>query len=142
LALACTAGAFLQLNNATAHKEATMELLTAELRAQLPALYALEKNPDPMVYLRLFTPDNHWTWLVTEGSPEDADFRFSGLVIGFEKEWGYFVLSELQAARGPDGLPIERDLCFESAPMGEVKKREQLKIGDEKTVGVSPTEGR
>jgi hypothetical protein len=34
----------------------------------------------------------------------------SMLVVGFEREFGYFSLSELQTARGVMGHPIERDL--------------------------------
>jgi hypothetical protein len=41
-------------------------------------------------------------------------------VIGFEREWGYFALSELEAAKGPLGLPIERDLHFEPTPISQV----------------------
>jgi hypothetical protein len=37
-----------------------------------------------------------------------------------ESEWGYFVLSELQAAKGPLGLPIERDLYFKPTPMSRL----------------------
>ena len=36
-----------------------MKLLTDELRAQLPALYAQEKETDPMVYAKFFTPVRH-----------------------------------------------------------------------------------
>ena len=89
-----------------------MELLTDELRAQLPALYAQEKEKDPMVYAKFFTPWTGWTWFVTEGSQEGEDFIFFGYVIGFEKEWGYFSLNELSSVRGPGGLTIERDLHF------------------------------
>ena len=42
---------------------------------------------------------------------------FFGLVIGFEQELGYFSLTELEAARGPLGLPIERDQHFEPKPL-------------------------
>lgn len=35
------------------------------------------------------------------------------------EEWGYFVLSELSEARGPLGLPIERDLYFKPGPFSE-----------------------
>lgn len=35
-----------------------------------------------------------------------------GLVIAFEEEWGYPVLSEIASARAPLGLPVERDLWF------------------------------
>ena len=45
-----------------------MELLTAELRARLPARYSQEHNQDPTVHSKFFTPDSNWTWLVTEGS--------------------------------------------------------------------------
>jgi Protein of unknown function (DUF2958) len=89
-----------------------MELLTDELRAQLPALYAQEKEKDPMIHAKYFTPWTSWTWYVTEGSQEDDDFIFFGYVIGFEKEWGYFSLNELSSIRGPGGLTIERDLHF------------------------------
>lgn len=102
-----------------------MQLLTDELRAKLPRLYAQENVPDKMVYLKFFTPDSNWTWYVIEGQPEDDDFIFFGHVYGFEAEWGYFSLSELQSARGPRGLPIERDLYFEPAPWSVVKARHE-----------------
>jgi len=101
-----------------------MELLTVEIRAQLPALYAQEHVADPIIYLRFFTPDSNWTWFVTEGSEEDDDFIFFGYVIGHEKEWGYFALSDLLAVRGPLRLPIERDLSFRPRPFSEVFRNE------------------
>ncbi len=106
-----------------------MKLLTAELRNRLPALYNQEDRPDATVYAKFFTPDSSWTWFVTEGSPEldeagaEVDYRFFGHVIGQESEWGYFVLSELESARGPMGLSIERDLYFETGPFSEVMAR-------------------
>ena len=96
-----------------------MELLTAELRQQLPPPYAQEHASDPIVHAKFFTPSSSWTWYVTEGSahydPEDPergeeDFIFFGFVIGFAKEWGYFSLNEMESARGPFGLSIEQDL--------------------------------
>jgi len=97
-----------------------MELLTDELRLILPPLYGQENANDPIAYAKFFTPDSNWTWYVTEGSEEDGDFRFFGYVIGFAKEWGYFLLSELQKARGPLGLPIERDLYFTPGPISKI----------------------
>ena len=47
-----------------------MQLLTEELRAQLPKLYSQENIPDPIVHLKFFTPDSNWTWYVTEGEPD------------------------------------------------------------------------
>src|SRR3982750_4746120 len=80
-----------------------MELLPAELRASLPALYTQEKNRDPTVHLKFFTPDSNWTWFATEGEAQEDDFLFFGYVCVFEEEWGYFVLSELSEAPGPLG---------------------------------------
>ena len=108
-----------------------MELVTAELRAELPALYAQEGREDPVVHIKFFTPDSNWTWFVTEGQAEEDDFRFFGFVNGFEGEWGYFLLSELQEARGPLGLPIERDLYFKPGFWSEVRKRERIDPDDE-----------
>ncbi len=110
-----------------------MELLTKALRQQLPPLYAQEHARDPIVCAKFFTPSSNWTWYVTEGSaqvdPEDpeggeVDFLFFGFVIGFEKEWGYFSLKELESARGPFGLSIELDLYVTLGPLSEVLKRD------------------
>lgn len=106
-----------------------MELLTAELRAQLPALYSQETNRDPTVVIKYFTPDSNWTWFVTEGGTEEDDIRFFGYVCGLEEEWGYFMLSELESARGPLGLPIERDLYFQPGPFSEVIARYHAERG-------------
>jgi Protein of unknown function (DUF2958) len=97
-----------------------MKLLTDELRAQLPALYAQEGVSDPIVYAKFFTPWTSWTWYITEGSPEEDDFIFFCYVIGQEREWGYSSLRELESIRGPGGLTIERDLHFTPKPRSEV----------------------
>lgn len=72
-------------------------LLPADLRAALPPLYGQERVSDPIVYARFFTPDGSWTWLATEFDP--AEGRFFGLVDGFERELGYFLLSDRETAR-------------------------------------------
>lgn len=100
-----------------------MQLLTPELLASLPPLYAQDGNTNPIVHAKFFTPDSNWTWLVTKGNPEEDDFIFFGYVIGHEEEWGYFALSELESARGPLNLPIERDLYFKPGAFEEVIAR-------------------
>jgi hypothetical protein len=95
-----------------------MELVTKELREQLPPLYAQEREADPIVVCKFFTPDSGWTWYALEFDEVDT---FFGLVIGFEAELGYFSLSELQAARGPLGLPIERDVHFQPTWLSVVR---------------------
>ncbi len=94
-------------------------LMPESLRAQLPALYAQEKAPDPTVWVKYFTPDSSWTWYATEYCPEDQ--LFFGWVVGLEQELGYFSLPELLEARGPMGLRIERDLSFSPKPLSQVQ---------------------
>jgi len=113
-----------------------MMLLTAEIKKNLPALYANEtKTPaETLVQIKFFTPDANWTWYVTEGSPVDADgyydtdkpkvdWMFFGLVDGFEQELGYFSLSELMSIRGRLGLPVERDRYFDPISLEELRIR-------------------
>lgn len=95
-------------------------MLTQEIKNRLPKLYNQEHSRDPIVHVKFFCPWNQWTWYATEGEPEGNDFRFFGYVIGHEKEWGYFILSELESARGPGGLKIERDLYFKPRPKSEI----------------------
>lgn len=54
--------------------------------------------------------------------PEDPDYLW-GIVKGFEVECGSFSLSELQSAKGPLGVGIERDLHFKPILAKEVWKR-------------------
>lgn len=81
------------------------------------------------MHIKYFTPDSDWAWFVTEGEPDENDVRFFGYVCGFEEEWGYFLLSELQSARGPLRLPIERDLYFRPGPFSEVIERHRAERG-------------
>lgn len=104
-----------------------MKLLTKELRKKLPPLYAQDgKGAKAIVYAKYFTPSANWTWLCTEGEPvldesqNEIDFKFFGLVFGHEREFGYFLLSELEEVNGPLGLPIERDLHFKPKTLGEI----------------------
>ncbi len=104
---------------------AAMKLLTKEIRGKLPPLYSQEKVEDPIVQVKFFTPDSNWTWYGIEFDGKDL---FFGWVVGFEKEMGYFSLKELESARGPLGLPIERDRWFTPVRLSEVKKLHQQEV--------------
>ncbi len=95
-----------------------MKLLTGEIRRILPPLGSQETSgPDALARVKFFTPDSNWTWYASEFDGEDT---FFGLVDGFEKELGYFSLSELQQVRGRLGLPVERDLYFRPTALREL----------------------
>lgn len=97
-----------------------MVLLNTEVKEKLPPLYSQEeKGLEAVAVVKFFTPDSSWTWYATEFDGEDL---FFGLVDGFEKELGYFRLSELKQARGKLGLPIERDLYFKPTKIKDLMK--------------------
>ena len=89
-----------------------MKLLTKEIREQLPFLYTNEDVDDPIAIVKFFTPFSNWTWYATEFDGKDT---FFGLVDGFDRELGYFSLSELESL----GSKIERDAWFDPTPLSE-----------------------
>ncbi len=95
-----------------------VQFITDEQRAQLLAngRQSIE-NPDfdPYPVVKLFTPDAGATWLLTEADPDDTTrcFGLCDLGQGFP-ELGWVDLTEIQAVRGPLGLPVERDLYFKA----------------------------
>ena len=96
-----------------------MELLPKDVQEKLPPLYSQEeKGWAAIAQVKFFAPWSNWTWWATEFCPETR--TFFGLVEGFERELGYFSLDELQEARGPFGLQIERDLYWDPKPLKEV----------------------
>lgn len=104
-----------------------MTLLPTEIRDILPPLYAQDgKGGKAIAHVKFFTPDSNWTWYATEGesiqdeSGNEVDFQFFGLVQGQCEELGYFSLNELETARGPMGLPIERDLHFKLTALNQI----------------------
>jgi len=96
-----------------------MKLLTKTILKKIPPLYAQDgKGNDAIAYLKLFLPWSSWTWYITEMNPETEECF--GLVDGFERELGYFNLSELANITGPFGLKIERDIAFEPTPLNNL----------------------
>ena len=96
-----------------------MKLLTDEIRKKLPALNGTEgKGYEAIAQVKFFTPDSCWTWYGIEFDGEDT---FWGYVIGFEPEFGYFSLSELEAVTGLLGLQVERDLNFKPKAISKLR---------------------
>ncbi|CRI66939.1 conserved hypothetical protein [Thiocapsa sp. KS1] len=94
------------------------KLLPKEVLSSLPPLGATEEEHDPVVRVKFFYPDFSWTWYAIEFDGEDL---FYGLVDGFEKELGYFSLSELMQTRGKFGMEIERDFWFTPCRVSSLK---------------------
>lgn len=92
------------------------QLLPELVTKHLPTLDAIAETPlsELIAQVKFFYPDFGWTWY---GVAWDGDDLFYGLVCGFEKELGYFSVSELLRNLGKLGCPIERDRYFTPAPV-------------------------
>ena len=99
------------------------QLMTQKLAEAIPALGANENARDYDEVLapgKLFSPYSGWTWYITEMDP--ATGTCFGLVEGFERELGYFDLSELAETTVFGGVPaVERDLYWQPKTLGEIK---------------------
>jgi hypothetical protein len=91
-------------------------LLTDDIRAQLlenGAATARGERLDPMPVVRLFTPDAHATWLLTELDPADGDTAFGLVDLGMgAPSLGHVRISDLEGIRGPRDLAVMRDPHF------------------------------
>ena len=106
------------------------QLVPQEIVKGLPKIGETDGQKDPLLQVKFFYPDFDWTWYVMEF---DGDDLFFGLVDGFEKELGYFSLSELMGNRGKLGLEIERDEFFISVPLSEKLPWWKEKLSDNAT---------
>ena len=112
-------------------EEDAFNLLPPSLEKNLPALYATEKTPtnEKTVYAKFFAPGTSWTWFVLEGAWEEdqQDYLFFGLVLGFENEYGYFSLKELESVGDANPLcVVERDLYFLPTPLSNIEALEKM----------------
>jgi hypothetical protein len=94
-----------------------VKLLTKEIARKLPGLNESVAGKQ-MAVVKFFTPWTDWTWYGIEYDPKTQTFW--GVVDGFEKEYGYFNLGELERVTGPHGLQIERDMYFTPTPIAEL----------------------
>jgi hypothetical protein len=79
-----------------------LPLIDKDLEEILPKLYEQENLQRKTFYARFYL--NDWEWLVMEYSPLQK--LCFGLVDGYEEEYGYFTLDEL------DSLGAKRDYLF------------------------------
>jgi hypothetical protein len=112
----------LQEDEALARREAVQArtLVPHEIARQLPPLYSQEEQGENAIaVVKFFTPWTNWTWYASEYDPEKR--LCFGVVVGHEREYGYFSLDEFEEIRGPGGLTIERDLYWKPKPLKECR---------------------
>lgn len=109
----------------------TMALITDEQRQQLLAngnATAGGRRDDHYPVVKLFTPDASATWLLTELEPADGDTAYGLCDVGLgAPELAHVKLSDLEAIRGPNKLPVQRDLYFKPKHrLGEYAARARM----------------
>ena len=101
-----------------------MKLLTKELEAKLPELYATEHIPveEKQAVVKFFDPCGRGIWLGVEYDGQDLFFGYVVSPLGPDcDEWGYFSLAELAGVKNRFGLGLERDLHWNpTTSMSEV----------------------
>ncbi len=97
----------------TLFTKAQTEQLIANCQAQIVHNERGEPDVDFKPVVKLFTPDAQCTWLLTELGNDDIAYGLCDLGMGMP-EIGFVCMRELREARGPLGLPIERDEHFEA----------------------------
>ena len=96
----------------------THTLIPQDIAAKLPPLYSQEEQGENAIAIvKFFAPWTNWTWYASEYDPEQR--LCFGVVVGLEREYGYFCLDEIEEIRGPGVLRIERDLYREPRPLKE-----------------------
>lgn len=101
-----------------------MKLMTKEIEKRLEKfpLYSQDgKGDEAQVLCKFFAPIGSWTWYVLEADKYEGDYELYGIVVNdYGKEYGYFMLSELQDLSLPLGLKVERDLYFSPCKVKEL----------------------
>lgn len=95
-----------------------MKLITKAIEKAIEKhpLYSTDGQTKKKVICKFFNPCGLGTWLVFEGERRpNGDWLFFGLVDLYDKEMGYFTLSQLQSVKLPFGLTIERDKYLSNA---------------------------
>jgi hypothetical protein len=92
---------------------AQIEQLKANCQAQIVQMDNELPDLDFKPVVKLFTPDAQCTRLLTELGNDDIAFGLCDLGMG-TPEIGFVCRRELRDARGPLGLPLERDEHFDA----------------------------
>ena len=104
-----------------------MKLLTKAIEKKLTRypLYSQDgRGKDADIICKFFNPYGRGTWYVLEGEKqENGDWMFYGIVDVLDREYGYFMLSDIEnlAVRvfGVD-MGLERDIYFTNKKVKDI----------------------
>jgi Protein of unknown function (DUF2958) len=100
-----------------------MELLSQELREQIPKLYRTRREEDPVVWVKFFSPFFNWQWYIVECDQVDGVLIFYGWMVHTTEPQGRFIRSDLASMRAYFGITIERDPQFAACRLSQVQQQ-------------------
>ena len=88
-----------------------MRLMTKQLEKRFAQVGSQKEVEDPVIVAKFFTPFGTARWYATEYDPVNKMFfGYVSIFGGWDDEWGYFSLAELESCKSSFGSVIERDL--------------------------------
>lgn len=100
-----------------------MKLFNKTIDRQLFKQYALGSDLSKQeVVAKIFNPFGRGTWFILNSDPEDPDYLWAIVDLGYGAEVGSVSRSDLETYRGKFGLGFERDLSFDPINAEELYK--------------------
>ena len=97
-----------------------MQIMDQSILEKLPPLYSQEDRDDPMMYVKIVSPDQSWTAYLAEGTKKGDEFVIFGLFIGADRSWSQMSVSQLEAGLEAAGLDVHLEYGFTPAPLSSV----------------------
>jgi hypothetical protein len=114
-----TLARYINQNGVKPGPKKTIQFIQALKMRATPAICAQDgKGNKATAYVKIFDPCGSWTWYITEFDGADECF---GLVLGHERELGYFTISELSTLEGRMGIGLEIDTHFLPTTLDKIK---------------------
>jgi hypothetical protein len=100
-----------------------MKLFNKTIDRQLFKQYSLGSDLSKQeVVVKIFNPQGGQSWFIINSDPEDPDYLWAIVDLGYGAEVGSVSRSELENYRGRFGLGFERDLSFDPVNAEELLK--------------------
>jgi len=97
-----------------------MEIVGATALKTLPPLYSQDAKDDPIIYVKLASPDESWVGYLTEGARVGEDFVVFGLFVGAGKSWGQLSVKKLEEGLHNAGISAHEEMSFHPTPLSHV----------------------
>ena len=96
-----------------------MTLFPEEIRRRLPSIDSQQSIPDPIALLKFYDTQGDWSWYVVAF---DGHNTFFGLVLGCERELGFFFLTDFESTNKAAGFQrIRLDSSFEPKALSTIQ---------------------